>query len=493
MNRINVFFLSLIYLLVGCGANDPDESDPEYDKEHHDVVIVGAGISGLTCGYYLGDRDFLILEKNDKAGGRAISGIHNNFSYAKGAEYLGKPESHLAKMINGLGLTPKEIPSPMDAYFDGKSFYYGSEGIDRYLISGSSVNEYKRFIRLLAREYARYDDVPDLKYDSWARNLDYVSAKKWMQNNGFPAIYINKYNVSSRGLFGASLENISALSFIPEAAFDYEDEDLSDITGDFDIENKYADALKEKSESYTFTRGLTELTDRLYEKMNKKIRLNSTVSNIVKEDDMYLITYLDKNGAEKQVLADKVVLAVPSPLALKIAPSLINQEKTDLINQIEYSSYATVALFSKEIVFDKAFDLAVPDDFFFTDIYDATWVERHYTNKRPESSIISVYIAPHTYTDHALDRMSDGEILHKVYADLDKVFPGASKKITGYDITHFPYAYPVMTLGAYERLLKLNKLNVGTFLLAGDGLIYPTFESAVEAGFLASEKLIDQE
>lgn len=493
MNRIIVFLMSFVYLLVSCSANETSDDDIDYGMEHHDVVIVGAGISGLTCGYYLGKRDFLILEKNDRAGGRAISGVHNNFSYAKGAEYLGRPESHLAKMIKGLHLTPKEIPSPMDAYFDGKTFYYGSEGLDRYMISGSSVSEYKRFISLLLKEYNQYDEIPDLVYNSWARNLDYMTAKKWMQNNGFPNIYINKYNVASRGLFGASLENISALSFIPEAAFDYEDEDLSSITGNFDIENEYADAQNESSESYTFTKGLTELTDKLYEVMSSKIRLNSAVSEIIKEGNKYLVTYVDKDGTAKQVLANKIVLAVPSPLAIQLAPTLLSQEKKDIISKIEYSSYATVALFSKDVIFDKAFDLAVPDNYFFTDIYDATWVERYYTNRKPESSIIAVYIAPQTYTDHSLDQMSDRELLQRVYADLDKVFPGSSKKITGYDITHFPYAYPVMTPGAYERLLKLNRLNNGSLLLAGDGLIYPTFESAVEAGFLAAEKLIDQE
>lgn len=481
-------------LLFSCSDLEADDSDIDYEAGHHDIVIVGGGISGLTCGYYLGKRDFIILEKNNKVGGRAVSGTRNSFTYAKGAEYLGKPEANLSKMIKGLGLTPKEIPSPMDAYFDGSEFYYGTEGLERYLITGSSVNEYKRFIRLLLKEYNKYDDIPDLTYSSWARQLDYTNARTWLQNNSIPDIYINKYNVASRGLFGASLSDISALSFIPEAAFDYDEDDLIDISDDFDVNNEYNNALRESSESYSFTKGLTELTDRLGEVMSKKIRLNSTVTSVVKEGKIYIVSYRDKDGNNQTVTANKVVLAVPSPLALKIAPDLISDEKRNIIESIEYSSYATVALFSKTPIFNKAFDLAVPDNYFFTDIYDATWIERYYDkNKNPDTNIISVYIAPKTYTDHSLDNMSDNQILQKVYSDLDKVFPGASQKITGYDIEHFPYAYPVMTTGAYERLLKLYRLNKGTFLLAGDGMIYPTFESAVESGYLVAEKIIDNE
>lgn len=489
-----LLFLSFTLLSVSCDDEEYEDDDTDYGMEHHDVVIVGAGISGLTCGYHLGNRDFLILEKNGKVGGRAVSGMKNNFTYAKGAEYLGKPETHLAKMIKGLNLTPKEIPSPMDAYFDGTEFYYGTEGLERYLITGSSVYDYKRFVRLLLKEYDKYDEIPDLNYNSWARQMDYTDARTWMQNNSIPEIYIQKYNVSSRGLFGASLSDISALSFIPEAAFDYDEDDLSDISNDFDVNNEYANALKEQSGSYSFTKGLTELTDRLGEIMDQKIRLNSTVTKITKEENKYIISYTDSKGNEQSVMANTVVLAIPSPLALRIAPELITGEKKDIINTIEYSSYATVALFSKTPIFDKAFDLAVPDNYFFTDIYDATWIERYYDkNKKPETYIISVYIAPQTYKDHSLDKMTDGELLQKVYTDLDKVFPGASQKITGYDIEHFPYAYPVMTTGAYERLIKLNKLNNGTFLLAGDGTLYPTFESAVEAGYYAAEAIKDDE
>lgn len=487
-------FLSLLIgftlLTSSCDATDETSPDIDYGMEHHDIVIVGAGISGLTCGHFLGNRDFVILEKNNKVGGRAVSGLKNNFTYAKGAEYLGKPEYALAKMIKQLNLTPREIPFPMDAYFDGNQFYYGTEGLERYLITGSSVSEYKRFIRLLLNSYDKYEDVPDLVYSSWARNLDYTNAETWLKNNAIPDIYIRKYNVSSRGLFGASLSEISALSFIPEAAFDYDESDLSGISADFDINNEYANALKEKSESYSFTKGLTELTDRLGEIMNSRIRLNSTVSEVRKEGDKYIVSYSNKEGEQQTILANNVVLAIPLPLALRIAPELITDEKKTIIEQVEYSSYATVALFSKTPVFDKAFDLAVPDNYFFTDIYDATWIERFYDkNKKPDTYIISVYIAPQSYTDHSLDRMTDSELLQKVYTDLDKVFPGASEKITGYDIEHFPYAYPVMTPGAYERLLRLDKLNNGSFILAGDGIIYPTFESAVESGYLAADKL----
>lgn len=50
------------------------------------------------------------------------------------------------------------------------------------------------------------------------------------------------------------------------------------------------------------------------------------------------------------------------------------------------------------------------------------------------------------------------------------------------------YAYPIMTLGAYQRLSRLHEITEGSLLLAGDYMIYPTFESAAESGYLAARK-----
>lgn len=462
-------------------------------QEHHNIVIVGAGISGLTSGYYLKDKDIVILEKQNSVGGRTISGVRNNFSYAKGTEYLGLPEDHLAEMLTGLGLTPKEIPSPMDAYFDGTNFYYGSGGLHRYFVKNSSNTEYKNFVQLLLNAYSNYDEIPNTVYDAQAQAFDNMTAKQWFANNGISDLYSKKYNVASRGLFGASLDDISALSFIPEASFDYDTTDLYDLTPeDLSItpEEEYANALAEKSGSYTFPKGLTEITNKIAEVLGSKIRLNSNVSSVTKQGDQYIITYKDASNNNVTLTSDAIVLAVPAPIALMIAPTVFSQEQANVINQIKFSSYATVALFSDTPIFDKAFDLAVPDTYFFTDIYDSTWVQKFYGGKKASTdNIMSVYIAPQTYTDHSLDTMSDQDLINSVYTDLNKVFPGASSKITGYDIQRFPYAYPVMTLGAYNRLLQFDDLNKGSLVLAGDGMIYPTFESAVESGYLASQRI----
>ena len=47
-----------------------------------------------------------------------------------------------------------------------------------------------------------------------------------------------------------------------------------------------------------------------------------------------------------------------------------------------------------------------------------------------------------------------------------------------------------MTLGAYKRLTRLHETTNNGLYLAGDYMIYPTFEAAVESGQIAAEKAI---
>lgn len=84
---------------------------------------------------------------------------------------------------------------------------------------------------------------------------------------------------------------------------------------------------------------------------------------------------------------------------------------------------------------------------------------------------------------------TEHELLRKVYADLEKIFPGATRRVVGHDIQRFEHAYPIMSLGAYGRLLQLDRLNEGQLILAGDYTIYPTFEAAAQSGFIAAERI----
>src|ERR1022692_2581853 len=58
----------------------------------HDIVIVGGGMSGLSCAWFLRDQDFLLLEKEEHWGGNAYLEEYAGQAFATGTAYTSKRE-----------------------------------------------------------------------------------------------------------------------------------------------------------------------------------------------------------------------------------------------------------------------------------------------------------------------------------------------------------------------------------------------------------------
>jgi len=453
-------------------------------SEHrYDVVIVGGGISGLSAAWHLRDRDILLLEKKDRVGGKAVSGTYGGFTYALGAEYLGQPEGVLAEIIHTLGLQLKEIPEPMDGKYLNGTFYIGEDELDEMMEDYSSASEVQRFKQTFLGYYDEYEEIPDYNPATSAlTGLDLISAQQLFNQKSFAAIFTEVYNVYSRGLFGANLNEISAMCSVPEIAYDYYESSSR---------RRSRAAGAGGSEAYTFLTGLTELTDAMAAHMAASIQVNATVTAVTGTDGSYVVTYQDIHGAMHEIEAQSVVLAVPAPVALSIASSVLSAAQKTILEQIHYSPYATVAFHSAQPIFRSAFDLAMPNGYFLTDLYDSTWVQRYYDPalSNQQQSVVTAYVAPQTYTDRFLLALSDADLVQTLSTNIASVLPGFEGQFTGYEIQRFKYAYPVMTVGAYSRVTQLHQLTRGGLQLAGDYMIYPTFEAAADSGKLAADKI----
>ncbi len=492
MKKLIILFI--LYFLISVCIEQNSNSVTIIDKtniEIFDVVIIGGGISGLTAAFYLKDYNIKLLEKNNYCGGRTLSGKHNNLYYAKGTEYLGYPEKHLRKIINYLDLELIEIPSPMDAVYDKGKFYYGEDGIAAYYIQNSSLKELNRFIKTVSSLADKLEELDSDYIPKELEKYDKMSAANWIKEEGFSKVYYERLNVSARGLFGANLEEISALCLFPEIA--YELEDAKPIDED-DV--KYLNinpVTGEKTGAYTFKNGISEIPNALFQLLKEKIQLNSKVVNIQKTGTNYIITY-NNNGSKKEILSKKIILAVPAPVVLKIARDIIKPTQLKDLKNVEYTTYITASLFSDKSIYNSAFDLTVPDGMFFSDLYDAFWGIRNTVKaEKNGGNILTEYIAPGSYKKEDLNNLTDKEIIDKTVTDLEKIFPNTKGMIKKYDIYKFKYAYPVMEPGSYQRILRLNKSNSGNVLLAGDYMLYPTFEAAVESGYEAAQIIIDND
>jgi protoporphyrinogen oxidase len=473
-----------IVILIGLPLAEDLRGEP------FDAIIVGGGIAGMTAAYVLREQNIKVLEKRSQVGGRAYSGKYKGFTYARGTEYLGEPEGILKKIISELDLKLREIPYPADVNIDKGKLYYGEMGKALLLIKKSSLAEYNRFMKTILKVYEDYEDIPDLDMKSEIAKLDNVTARQWFEDNQFPQIFIDSYNVTFKGLFGATIDEISALSALTEIAFDfYGEEAVEDIE---DLEN---DGTPGKYETgmFSFNQGISEIPIAIANNLKNKVQLNSTVTKVTRNGDLFKVYYQGQDKKEYFYESYSVVLATPAAISYWIGKEVLTAEQKRILKKVEYAPYLTVALFSESPIFNKGFDLALPSGTFFTDVYDATWIERYYNEelKNKKAWITTIYIAPNSYKDRSILSLSDIEITNKIYSHLEPIFPNTRKKVKKIEVNRFKYAYPVMTLGAYKRLTHLHEITNNGLYLAGDFMTYPTFEAAAVSGQLAAEKALD--
>ena len=371
-----ILFLSAVLTFFPPGniARAAEDTDKFYE-----VIIVGGGIAGLTAAFYLDEYDILVLEKENQVGGRASNGHYQGIPFARGTEYLGMPEFPLKEIIDTLAIPMREIPAPADITFHDNKMYIGENGRAALLVAKSSIREYNRFATKILDLYEEYEDLPDLDLSGELGRLDTMTASQWFKENGFSPIYGEFYNVTFRGLFGANLDELSALSVLAELAFDFEG--FEAIEEDADLAEELAYGI-DSTGMYTCDGGIADIPMALARHLGDKVRTGQNVTHIQRQGTLFEITTLIAENTTKKYLAESVVLATPAPVTLKIAEDALSDEQRRLLDSIHYAPYATIALFSSQPVFNSGFDLAVPDGFLFTDIYDATWVRRHTAGKQ---------------------------------------------------------------------------------------------------------------
>ena len=77
------------------------------------IVIIGAGVAGLTCAKYLKDKkiDALILEASDGVGGRVRTDVVEGFRLDRGFQVLLTSYPEAKKLLNYDDLRLKKLPS----------------------------------------------------------------------------------------------------------------------------------------------------------------------------------------------------------------------------------------------------------------------------------------------------------------------------------------------------------------------------------------------
>ena len=445
-------------------------ANPNESEETCEVVVIGAGMAGLMAATTLADRDVVVLEASDRAGGRVDTVRKGDYWINVGTQFtegtgplIDALERHRVPMGS---LAGKKVA----LFLDGKEVDT-SNPFGLMFRSRMGIKDKVKLAVIGTRILANAPFLEPHIDNRWSRR---VRAKL----DARPASYVlegMRSDVASDMVrswsgqwMGCEPDETAATQFMYSMGVL--------LTDPAKVPNF---ALPEG--------GNQTLTDILASDLGSRLRLRSTVNAVDWSADGVTVSYEDVRGPAT-IRARRAIVAVPADIAVKIMPGLPPEHRA-AFEAIRYGRYVVVGFFTHEVGpqrWDDYMAVSTPQ-LSFQAMFNHAAALRRGAEREPGGALAC--FAGGADADR-LFGLSDDEIVAQFTADQLTLYPELEGQVEPGIVRRHPRVVPFWAPGGRATLAPLRK-NLGPVFLAGDyQLDVPSLADAAASGEQAAHQVL---
>jgi monoamine oxidase len=287
---------------LGALALDRTEDRLTADAAIAPVLIVGAGIAGLTAAYYL-ERSGVpvrIIEASKRVGGRILSqnkAIGTDTTVELGGEFIDSGHKNIRKLARELGLVEVDLFTTDRGLAKDVWFFNNRPVSERELITA--------FIPLAKQIDRDVKAIGEVNYKSTNRRavqLDRLSIQDYL-NRYCPDLLLRKFiEVAYTNEYGLEVQRQSAINLLLLIGKEL---DKIEIFGSSD-------------QRYQIHGGNHQIIDKLAAKLSDRIETNTRLESIRATPNNRYRVSLQQGGTSQEYTFDRVILALPFSILRKI-------------------------------------------------------------------------------------------------------------------------------------------------------------------------------
>lgn len=441
--------------------------------ERRDVVIVGAGVAGLTAAHRLRDLHPLVLEASDRAGGRVCSVQRDDLALSVGAHMFPAPGSLVGRMATELGLETRPITGSMLNVHSGGRLIRDTRPellpLRLPLSAHGRVAMARAGLRLQRTSRHYLQAIEHRPAESEAQRRE--RALRFECDRTF-AEFLGPLPDDAERVFRA-LANRS----VAEPA---------EISLGW-VASSFARVWDTGDLGRNMVGGPARLTDGLAASLAEPVRLHSRVAGLQPEGDGWVVSVQGPEG-DSEVHAAAVIAAVPAPDLLGLGANLPDDTRQALA-AVRFGPMAVLSVRTNETApmpWDELYSILTPDASFNMFFNHANFLREPGGPKR--GSVLMVYAGGGRA--RAFDGGGDAAVERRFMRDLCAMFPQVGGIVEETMVRRWSLAGPFATPGRWRAQAVLER-GVGERLaFAGDWMSeFVSMETAARSAAHAAERV----